>query len=144
VGGVNVSAGQPGSQLPSLDTTLDTQFASSASPGKQTRNGRVSATQSYNWEQVWCATDAQTLADNLANMTAKFNVNGQDVDPSLITQADVSNNQYQCKSFSVTLSNWTPGSATLTATLTANQPVFDGEAIYPAGDYVYEYDIQAS
>jgi len=108
----------------------------------QKRSGSVSASQSYVWAQTWCASDAQTLTANLANIAVTFSVNGQAVDPSLITQKNVSQDQMSCAQYFVVLSNWMPGNVTLTATLRLKQPVFDGQTIYPAGDYAYEYDIQ--
>jgi hypothetical protein len=143
-GSVTVGNGQssPAGQLSSLDSVLSSPFADSASPATQTRTGNVIASQSYVWDQTWCASDAQTLTGNLANMSVTFRVNGQAVDSTLVTKKDVSQDQLSCAQYFVVLSNWMPGNITLTATLTMKQPVFDGQAIYPAGDYIYEYDLQ--
>ncbi len=143
-GSVTVGNGQASEagQLSSLDSVLSSAFADSASPSTQKRSGSVTASQSYVWAQTWCASDAQTLAGNLANITVTFSVNGQAVDPALVSKQDVTDNQLSCTQYFVVLSNWTPGNVTLTSTLTFKQPVFDGAAIYPAGDYVYEYDLQ--
>ncbi len=145
-GGVQASAGQPSQlqQLPSLDSVLTSAFADSASPGKQTRQGTVSAGQSYSWQQNWCATNSPTLAANLQQISATFAINGQPVSPSAVSQTSAANAPYQCQVFFVVLSNWTRGSVTLTTTLTLRGAVFDGETIYPAGDYVTEYQLQAS
>lgn len=145
-GSVKVSAGQTGqsNQLPSLDAVLTSPFAASAAPGAQQRSGAVSRTQAYTWEQIWCSTDAQTLTNSLSNINITFKVNGEPVDPSLVTQADINQSPYVCRAYSVTLSGWMAGSMTLTSTLTLKDAVFDGQTIYPPGDYVYEYDIQAS
>lgn len=142
---VQVSAGDPAQigKLPSLDSALESPFASSATPGEQARNGTVDPAQTYTWEQIWCATDADTLAGNLPNISVEFAVNGEPVDPSLVTQRNFSNKPYQCVGYSVLLSGWTTGLVNLTATLKLAAPVFDGSTIYPAGDYVYTYSIQA-
>ncbi|MEO8393604.1 MAG: hypothetical protein ABI700_11495 [Chloroflexota bacterium] len=123
---------------------LNSPFADSASPATQTRTGNVAASQSYVWAQTWCASDAQTLATDLTNLSISFSVNDQPVDSALITKKDVTDNQLSCVQYFVVLSNWTPGNVSVTATLTMNQPVFDGQAIYAPGDYKYEYDIQVS
>jgi hypothetical protein len=146
IGSVKASAPQSGQldSLPSLDSVLQSPFADSAAPDHQNRNGTVSTSQSYAWEETWCATDNQTLASGLANITVTFAINGTPVDPSAVTQADTSQNQLSCKEYGTVLSGWSPGNVTLTATLTLKQAVFDGQTIYPPGDYVYEYDIAAS
>jgi matrixin/pre-peptidase len=133
---VQVSAGDPAKigKLPSLDSALESPFA---------RNGTVDPAQTYAWEQTWCATDADTLAGNLPDISVEFAVNGESVDPSLVTQRNFSNDPYQCAGYSVQLSGWTTGLVNLTATLKLAAPVFDGNTIYPAGDYVYDYSIQA-
>ncbi len=146
-GNVTVSAGQASqiASLPALDTILATPFANSAAPGTQTRTGTVVSTQSYVWGQTWCATDAKTLAANLANITFTFNANNKPVDPKLVLQSNVSGTQgLSCTEYFVILSNWAAGNVSLSATLTLKQPVFDGQTIYPPGDYVYQYNLQVS
>ncbi|MBZ0288961.1 MAG: matrixin family metalloprotease [Anaerolineae bacterium] len=142
---VQVSAGDPSQieQLPSLDSALESSFAGSATPVEQSRNGTVDPTQAYAWEQVWCATDADTLAANLPDISVTFRVNGEPVDPALVTQRNFTMGRYQCNSYSVILSDWSTGQVNLSATLSLAAPVFDGTTIYPAGDYVYTYVIQA-
>jgi hypothetical protein len=142
---VQVSAGDKAQieQLPSLDSALESSFSGSATPGEQARNGTVDPAQSYSWEQVWCATDADTLAGNLPDISVTFRVNGEPVDPSLVTQRNFTTGPYQCVGYSVLLSGWTTGLVKLSATLSLAAPVFDGSTIYPAGDYVYSYSIQA-
>ena len=91
---------------------------------------------------MWCASDTQTLTAGLANIAILFSVNGQAVDPSLITQTNVALGQLSCAEFFVILSDWTPGNVSLTATVTLRLPVFDGQTIYAPGDYVYQYNFQ--
>ncbi len=145
-GAVQVSKGQASQiqQLPALDTVLTSAFADSAAPGKQTRQGTVSRSQSYVWQQNWCAQDAQTLSANLQQIRFGFAINGQPIDASQVTTTNVAQSPYQCALAFVVLSNWSPGNVTLTSTLTLTGAVFDGENIYPAGDYVNEYQLQAS
>ncbi len=142
-GSVKVSSGDR-SQLPSLEGALQSGFANSAAPGKQERSGTVSSAQSYAWTQTWCATDAQTLSDNLAAMDFAFAVNGEPVDSSLITQNKATQSGLSCAEFGVVLSSWTAGNVTLTATMTVKDAVFDGQTIYSAGEYIYQYDIQVT
>ncbi|MEO8607191.1 MAG: matrixin family metalloprotease [Chloroflexota bacterium] len=142
---VQVSAGDAAQidKLPSLDGALESAFASSATPGEQARNGTVDPSQTYAWEQTWCATDANTLAGNLPDISVQFAVNGEPVDSSLVTQRNFSSSQYQCVGYSVLLSGWSTGLVNLSSTLSLKAPVFDGNTIYPQGDYVYTYAIQA-
>lgn len=143
-GSVKVSAGQAAhlAQLPSLDSILATPFANSAGPGSQARSGTLNSTQSYVWDLEWCATDAKTLSTDLKNIVVKFTVDNQDVAANLITQSDVPNSQLSCAKYFVILSNWTLGTVEMEAKLTLKQAVFDGQTIFPPGDYVYQYNIQ--
>lgn len=142
-GTVTVNRGNPSqvSGLPALDTVLSSPFSESAMPTTQQRSGQVFGEQTYVWSMAWCATSAQSLRDNLANMTFSFAVNGQAVDPSLVARNESTANGLSCMEYFVTLSGWTMGNVSLTATMHMNQPVFDGQTIYAAGDYVYQYNI---
>lgn len=144
-GDVRVSAGQESqlNQLPSLDSALSSAFANSAAPGKQERGGAVDSSQSYVWQQTWCATDDQILEESLANINMQFSVNDRAVDPSLVTEARATNAPYSCNIYFVALSDWTPGNVTLISTLNLLEPVFDGQTIFPDGNYVYQYNITA-
>jgi len=70
-------------------------------------------------------------------------VNDRMVDPALVTEVRTTNAPYTCNTYFVVLSDWTLGNVTLVATLILREPVFDGQAIFPDGNYVYQYDVQA-
>ncbi len=145
---VRVSAGQPASlqQNPSLDSVLNTAFNESVMPEKQTRNATVQSSQTYNWSTTWCANNAQTLSQNLANIAVTFAVNGTPVDSKTVTQTQPHNaqNGLSCVDYFVVLSDWQPGQVTLTKTMTLRSPVYDGMTVYAPGDYVYEYVVNVS
>jgi len=145
---VQVSAGQAASlqQNPSLDSVLDTQFNESVSPDKQTRNATVQSNQNYNWVTTWCANNAQTLSQNLANITMTFAVNGTPVNSQTVTRTQPHNaeNGLSCVDYFVVLSNWQPGQVVLTKTMTLRAPTYDGMTVYAPGDYVYEYVVNVT
>jgi len=145
-GAVTVKAGQstPFSQLPTLESILSSPFAISATPGKQTRSGTVSRSQAYTWGTQWCATDAKTLTTDEASITPKFSLNNQPIDSSLIATANGSANGQSCVNYYAVLSNWPSGKTALIATLTLKQPVYNGQTIFPQGDYSYESDVSAN
>ncbi len=142
-GSVKVSKGTNLSQAQSLDQTLDAPFSESLTPGTQTRSATVQANQTYALVTTWCAKDQNTLTKNLPNLVAKFTVANNPVDQNLITQTQPHTaNGQSCVDWFIMLSGWQPGQVTLSRTLTLKSPVFDGNSIYAAGDYLYEYNVQ--
>ena len=146
IGSVTVNAGSSTQfgQLPTVDSVLSSPFATSATPGQQTRSGAASRSQSYTWDLEWCATTAQTLTTDQASLKPKFTINNQPISTNLIATANTSIGGQSCVIYYVVLSNWPSGTTRLVSTLTLSQPVYDGQTIFPQGDYVYESDIQAS
>jgi hypothetical protein len=143
-GGVKASKGTSISQAPSLDETLDAPFSDSLTPTTQTHNATVQASQSYTWAVTWCAKDQNTLTKSLSSVTAKFAIGNTSVAQNLVMQTQPHDaNGLSCVDWFVVLSNWQPGQVNLTATLTLKAPVFDGNNIYAAGDYVYQYNVTA-
>jgi hypothetical protein len=125
-----------------MESVVDTPFTDSPTPGTQTRNATVQRNQRYVWAVTWCAKDANTLQANLQNIAVRFAVNGTNIDPGLVTQTPAHTlNNLSCVDWLVTLSNFTANPLTLTKTMTLKKPVFDGNTVYAAGDYVYQYNV---
>jgi hypothetical protein len=105
----------------------------------------------YVWNVPWCAADEATLQDNLNSIDISLSINEQAVDPSLITQVVTTATQVVttaeqglvCANHFVLLSGWQPGDVLLQSVLRLNEPVYDGFAVYEAGDYVYNSVIAA-
>lgn len=144
-GTVRVSPGQANSmtQLPSLDSVLESDFVDELAPNQQSRRATVNRTQSYVWPLTWCARDNATLQTNLSQIRVTFAVNGMAVDPRSVTQtAPHTLNGLSCADYVVVFSEWSGSTVTLTRTLTLANNVFDGSNVYGAGSYVYQVETQ--
>lgn len=96
------------------------------------------------WGYGWCATTADILKQNLSQMRVEFEVNGQAVDPAqLLTFTSQSQDNLQCQSMYVVVSNWPKGNTTLTTRITFEQKINDGMGDYPAGDQEFTYTVTA-
>lgn len=130
------------SGLPSLDSTLDQPFDQAIQPTAQIRNATVSRGQSYVWILSWCAVDQATVQANTRNINVSFAVNGDRIDPNLITRtAPQESDGLSCVAYLVTLSGWSGNTLTLSRTLTFTRNTFDGTLVYAAGDYVDQYNV---
>lgn len=131
-------------EYPPLDSLLQPGFADVRTPQVQSSQGTAQANASYIWNVPWCAADEATLRDNLNDIRVSLAINDQPVDASQITQTITSLDAgLVCAYHFVLLSGWQPGDVLLTSVLTLQAPVYDGFAVYEAGDYVYNALITA-
>jgi hypothetical protein len=140
---VRISAGDERAlrEYPLLSDVLDRPFTDSRTPRTQRAAGVVDRAQAYIWALNWCASDRATLETNLASLSVAFLVDGREIDGRLITEAITEGNGLSCALFFVLVSDWTGDQTELTATLRLNDAVYDGQRVYGAGDYVYQYDL---
>jgi hypothetical protein len=90
----------------------------------------------------WCTTTEEILKQNFEHIKVKFYFNddilGSDVvHPLSITRGD----GLVCVDFAVLMSEWANGEYKLQAVVTFDDKINDGIADYPAGDYVFDYDV---
>lgn len=90
----------------------------------------------------WCTTTKEILTQNVEHMKVKLYFNedllGSDViHPVSMTRSD----GLVCVDFGVLMSEWTNGEYKLKAVATFDDKINDGIADYPAGDYVFEYNV---
>jgi hypothetical protein len=131
-------------EYPFVESLLQPAFVDVRSPQAQSSRGTVQGDVSYVWNVPWCAADEATLRDNLNSVDVSFSINEQAVDPSVITQAITTvENGLVCANHFVLLSGWQPGEVLLRSVLHLNDSVYDGFAVYEAGDYTYNAVITA-
>lgn len=124
--------------LPNLGSTFDIAFADSLEPSTQRAAAAVRAGQSYIWAVTWCAASEAVLERSLRSIAVEFTIEGRSVPDSTVELFLGERDGLFCADYAVLLSGWSGPGAALVATLTLNQPVFDGFGIYQPGDYVYE------
>jgi C-terminal processing protease CtpA/Prc len=96
------------------------------------------------WAYVWCAADADTLAQNLENIQLSFVLDGEEVPLGDMSTFETEFNGQQCRLTYTALSDWPAGEHHLTTTATFTAAINDGSADYDAGDYVLEYTVYVS
>lgn len=96
------------------------------------------------WGFGWCASDPDTLAQNLEQMKFEFLVNGQPVDLAQFDMVEGFNDENQaCRAYRAVVYNWPAGASTLETRVTFLEDVNDGFSTYPAGDMVFTYQVTA-
>jgi C-terminal processing protease CtpA/Prc len=109
-------------------------------PGKVTYTVPLTGTEPVVWAYFWCAKDADTLKQNLNSIKLKFMLNGEDVSGQMNTM-DLPVNNQQCRLVYTMLSDWPGGEHHLSTTATFTASINDGQADYPAGDYILDYAV---
>ncbi len=131
-------------EYPFIDSLLQPGFADVRTPQNQSTSGAVQGNVNYVWNVPWCAADEATLRDNLNSIDLSLSINDQPVDPGLVTQAITQvENGLVCANHFVLLAGWQPGDVLLRSVLSLNDAVYDGFAVYEAGDYTYNAVITA-
>ena len=131
-------------EYPLVDSLLQPPFADVRSPQEQSSRGTVQGDVNYVWNVPWCAADEATLRDNLNSIDISLSINERAVDPDLITQAITTAEQgLVCANLFGLLSGWQPGEVLRRSVLSLNDSVYDGFAVYEAGDYIYNAVITA-
>jgi len=96
----------------------------------------------------WCAKTEDILTQNLGHITFSFTVNGRDIlskthNFSEVDQ-DENGEQMFCHGYRGVLGEWPSGVHHIQYGLTINAGINDGWGDYPAGQIVWEFDVQVS
>jgi hypothetical protein len=113
-----------------------------AKPGTRTFTVKITDEKPTYFGYGWCTTTQEILKQNVEHMKVKLYFNedvlgGDVVHPLSITRSD----GLVCVDFGVLMSEWTNGDYKLKAVATFDDKINDGMADYPAGDYVFEYNV---
>jgi hypothetical protein len=94
------------------------------------------------WQNGWCTTRADLLAQNFEHITIEFLVNGEAIDSEQFLElAGRTASGMYCQSYAMLVSDWPQGVTTLTTRVTFDEEIDDGLATYPAGTHEYEYTV---
>jgi len=89
---------------------------------------------------AWCTADRQTLEGNWLHMSYHLMIDGQVIDlEDLSTEWEGSDRV--CRGYSGLAKGWERGPHSYVWTHSIYQPIHDGWDLYPAGDYVMEFEI---
>ena len=113
-----------------------------AKPGTRTFTVKITDEKPSYFGYGWCTTTEEILKQNVEHMKVKLYFNedvlaSDVVHPLSITRSD----GLVCVDFGVLMSEWTNGEYKLKAVATFADKINDGIADYPAGDYVFEYNV---
>jgi len=90
----------------------------------------------------WCTTTKEILTQNVEHMKVKLYFNEDLLGSDVIHPLSISRSDgLVCVDFGVLMSEWTNGEYKLKAVATFDDKINDGIADYPAGDYVFEYNV---
>jgi len=126
-----------------LEALAQEQYTEDLSkPGTRTFTVKITDEKPTYFGYGWCTTTEEILKQNVEHMKVKLYFNedvlGNDVvHPLSITRSD----GLICVDFGALMSEWTNGEYKLKAVATFADKINDGIADYPAGDYVFEYNV---
>lgn len=93
----------------------------------------------------WCASDAATLAANLAQMQTTFLLNGEAIPAEFLHESDFEDPAAGvCTEWVALASDWPAGEHIVEVTYTLLAEVNDGMAAFPAGDYTDVFNISVA
>jgi hypothetical protein len=126
-----------------LDTfqTLATGWQASSSPGVQTWQVQVGASQAVVIFVGWCTVDQSHLDQNYQHLTWTVEVDGKTVPLNSLYLDNSTATNGTCRSYSGVINSWTGGAHTIRTTMHLDQITNDGWSDYPAGDYMDVYQV---
>jgi len=108
-------------------------------PGTRSFAVDVDPASTFIWPYYWCASDKETLADNLRSITVDFMIDEVGVPATDILEYKMLSADWDCQFWATTVSGWQSGSEpSLAIRYSFSQDVFDGVSHYPAGEYSFE------
>ncbi len=94
------------------------------------------------WGYGWCAADADTLRNNLADMRIVFRAQGYEVDVGQMAVLEgTSGGGMACREYWALVSRWPAGVTTLEVEVTYLATVNDGFSDYPPGTQTFVYTV---
>jgi len=90
------------------------------------------------WPFYWCASDGETLAENLPPLTVVFEIDGVPVSLDHILEYEAATQYWDCHYWATMIIGWEAGTtSSLTIRYVFSRSVYDGVRAYPAGEYSY-------
>jgi C-terminal processing protease CtpA/Prc len=91
------------------------------------------------WGYAWCATEAETVEENLRRIQLTFTLDGEEISEDKLSIFDVQSNGKQCRLLYTALKDWPGGEHHLSILARFTETVNDGTKEFGTGDYVLEY-----
>ncbi|HLO29134.1 MAG TPA: hypothetical protein VK249_08370 [Anaerolineales bacterium] len=113
-----------------------------AKPGTLTFTVKITDNKPIYFSYGWCAVDEKTLQQNLEHIQPSLYINDQELGKDVVHALSytTANNMF-CGDFGALLSDWPAGQYKLKAVATFADKINDGVSDYPAGDYVFVYNV---
>ena len=96
------------------------------------------------WAYVWCAANADTLAENFEDIQLNFVLGGVEVPADSFGEYEIQSGGNICRLVYTSLEEWPAGEHHLSTTATFTAAINDGTSDYQAGDYVLDYTVYVS
>ena len=94
------------------------------------------------WYNSWCATDQQTLDENMQQISILFEANGVTIpEDKIISYTDSRSDGSPCQGYYVLLTDWQPGEYFLNEVTAISSTVNDGWSEFTPGKLIRSYDI---
>lgn len=113
-------------------------------PGTDGYRGKARVGEDYLFPVYWCGTSSELLVENMDLIDTTILVNGEPVPDKYIFEFDLATDSgWVCRYHAVVLGGWKSGlQYTLDIKRAFGEEVFDGETVYPAGEYVYKLTVE--
>lgn len=116
--------------------------ADSSKPGTLTYTVNVTDNLPLYFVYGWCAVDDKTLQANFQHITVKLYFNDVELGKDVVQNLTYTTQEnLHCLDYGVLMSDWPDGQYKLKAVATFADKINDGMSDYPAGDYIFEYNV---
>jgi hypothetical protein len=113
-----------------------------AKPGTRTFTVKISDEKPTFFAYGWCTTTEEILKQNVQHMKVTLYFDDEPLESDVVHPLSLTRSDgLVCVDFGALLSGWTNGEYKLKAVATFADKINDGLADYPAGDYVFEYNV---
>jgi hypothetical protein len=114
----------------------------SSKPGTLTYTVNVTDNLPVYFVYGWCAVDDKTLQANFQHITVKLYFNDVELGKDVVQNLTyTTQDNLHCLDYGVLMSDWPDGQYKLKAVATFSDKINDGMSDYPAGDYIFEYNV---
>ena len=111
-------------------------------PGTRTYTVKISDEKPTLFGYGWCTTTQEILKQNVEHMKVTLYFDDKPLESDMVHPLSLTRSDgLVCVDFGALLSEWTNGEYKLKAVATFADKINDGLADYPAGDYVFEYNV---
>lgn len=113
-----------------------------AKPGTLTFHARLTNDQSVYFNYGWCSKDEATLEQNMQHIRVEIYFNGGKLSDDVVhSLAYMTPEGQACLDHGMLLTDWPAGTYQMKADVSFDQEIDHGFGRYPAGEYIYEYNI---